>query len=76
MEEIQEHKAQRGKLRQQQFRRVGGTLPRGVQCQLAQPLGQGLSRAFGGGFYLRQLFRRDPGCDGFGTEDRTRFAAR
>jgi hypothetical protein len=76
MEEIQEHVSQRRDLGQQQLCRVCRTLPRGFQGQLPQPLGHGFPCAFGGGFYLGQFFRRNPGCNGFGTENRTRFATR
>ncbi|HLI76978.1 MAG TPA: hypothetical protein VKV02_08530, partial [Acidobacteriaceae bacterium] len=62
MEEIQEHVSERRNLGQQQLCWVCRTLSRGFQGQLAQPFCHSFPSAFGGGFHLRQLFRRNPRC--------------
>jgi len=68
MEEIQEHVPGRRLLTQEQLHRVSRTLPRRLQRQIAQPLGQRFSLALGSGFDLPQLLGRDPRGDGFGAE--------
>jgi hypothetical protein len=52
MEEIQERVTQRPDFGQYQFGGIGGPLSRSAQSGPAQPLGESLSRAFGGSFYL------------------------
>ena len=68
MEEIQEHVSERRKLRQQQFRGVGRSLPRSFQGKLAQPYRERLAALLGSRFDLPQLLRSDPCRDGFGAE--------
>jgi hypothetical protein len=55
MEEIQQRVTHRPEFGQHQFGRIGEPLPGGAQSGLAQPLGDYLPRAFGGGFDLGQF---------------------
>jgi hypothetical protein len=50
MEEIQERVTHRPEFGQYQFGGISGALSRSAQSGPAQPLGESLSRAFGGGF--------------------------
>ncbi len=68
MEEIEEHVPGRRLLTQEQLHRVRRTLPRRLQRQIAQPLGQGFAIPFGGDLDLPQLLGRDPRGDGFGAK--------
>ncbi len=68
MEEIEEHIPGRRLLTQEQLHRVRRTLPRRLQRQITQPLGQGFAVALGSGLDLPQLLGRDPGGDGFGAK--------
>ena len=52
MEEIQERITHRPDFSQYQFGGINWPLSRGGQGGPAQPLGESLSRAFGGSFYL------------------------
>jgi hypothetical protein len=52
MEEIQERVTHPPDFGQHQFGGIGGPLSRSAQSGPAQPLGESLSRAFGGSFYL------------------------
>ena len=52
MEEIQQRVTHRPDFGQYQFGGIGGPLSRSAQSGPAQPLGESLSRAFGGSFYL------------------------
>ncbi len=52
MEEIQERVTHRPDFGQYQFAGISGPLSRSAQSGPAQPLGESLSRAFGGSFYL------------------------
>src|SRR5208283_294965 len=52
MEEIQKRITRRPEFGQYQFGWIGGPLARSAQSGPAQPLGESLSRAFGGSFYL------------------------
>ncbi len=51
MEEIQERVTHRPDFGQYQFGGISGPLSRSAQSGPAQPLGESLSRAFGGSFY-------------------------
>jgi hypothetical protein len=52
MKEIEQRITHRPNFGQHQFGGISGPLPRSAQSGPAQPLGESLSRAFGGSFYL------------------------
>jgi hypothetical protein len=52
VEEIKQRVTHRPDFGQYQFDRISGPLSRSAQSGPAQPLGESLSRAFGGSFYL------------------------
>jgi hypothetical protein len=60
---------------QHQFHGIGGPLPRSAQSGPAQPLGESLSRAFGGSFQFSQFFgSQSRGC-GLGAEAGLRLSS-
>jgi hypothetical protein len=75
MEEIQERVTHRPDFGQYQFGGISGPLPRSAQSGPAQPLGESLSRAFGGSFDLSQFVRSQPRGCGLGAEARLRFSS-
>ena len=68
MEEIQERVTHRPDFGQYQFGGISGPLSRSAQSGPAQPLGESLSRAFGGSFYLSQFFGSQSRGRGLGAE--------
>jgi len=70
MEEIHEHVAGRRFARLRAVPWVCRLLPRRLQGQIAQPLGQGFAVALGRSLDLPQLLGRNPRGDGFGSEGR------
>ena len=68
MEEIQERVTHRPDFGQYQFGGISGPLSRSAQSGPAQPLGESLSRAFGGSFYFSQFFRSQSRGRGLGAE--------
>ena len=76
MEEIQEHITDRPDFGQHQFGGIGGPLSRSAQSGPAQPLGESLSSAFGGGFYLRKFIGSQSRGGGFRAEPRLRLFAK
>lgn len=73
MEEIQQGVTHRPNFGQHQFAGIGGPLPRRAQSGLAQPLGESLSRAFGGGFDFDQFGRSQSRSRSLGAEARLRL---
>ena len=76
MEEIQECVTHRPDFGQHQFGGISGPLSRGAQGGPAQPLGESLSRAFGGRFYFSQFVRSQARGGSLGAEAGLRFVAR
>ena len=68
MEEIQQRVTHRPDFGQYQFGRISGPLSRSAQSGPAQPLGESLSRAFGGSFDLGQFFGSQSRGRGLGAE--------
>src|SRR5713226_1706851 len=68
MEEIQERVTHRPDFGQHQLGGIGGPLSRSAQSGPAQPLGESLSRAFGGSFYFSQFFGSQSRGRGLGAE--------
>jgi hypothetical protein len=67
MEEIKQRVTHRPDFGQYQFG-ISGPLSRSAQSGPAQPLGESLSRAFGGSFYFSQFFGSQSGGRGLGAE--------
>jgi hypothetical protein len=68
VEEIKQRVTHRPDFGQYQFDRISGPLSRSAQSGPAQPLGESLPRAFGGGFDLGQFVRSQPRGCGLGAE--------
>jgi hypothetical protein len=68
VEEIKQRVTHRPDFGQYQFDRISGPLSRSAQSGPAQPLGESLPRAFGGGFDLGQFVRSQPRGGGLGAE--------
>ena len=68
MEEIQERVTHRPDFGQYQFDGIGRPLSRSAQSGLTQPLGEGLSRSFGGSFYFCQFLGSQSRGRGLGAE--------
>ena len=68
MKEIQQRVTHRPEFGQHQFGGISGPLSRSAQSGPAQPLGESLSRAFGGSFYFSQFFGSQSRGRGLGAE--------
>jgi hypothetical protein len=68
MKEIQERVTQAPNFGQYQFAGIGGPLSRSAQSGPAKPLGESLSRTFGGTFDLGQFVRSQPRGCGLGAK--------
>src|ERR1019366_7687070 len=75
MEEIQERVTHRPDFGQHQFGGISGPLSRSAQSGPAQPLGESLSRAFGGSFDLGQFLGSQSRGRGLGPEAGLRLFA-
>jgi hypothetical protein len=75
MEEIQERVTHRPDFGQYQFGGIGRPLSRSAQSGLTQPLGEGLSRSFGGSFYFCQFLGSQSRGRGLGAEAGLRFSS-
>src|SRR6202041_1031819 len=68
VEEIKQRVTHSPDFGQYQFDRISGPPSRSAQSGPAQPLGESLPRAFGGGFDLGQFVRSQPRGCGLGAE--------
>jgi len=75
VEEIKQRVTYRPDLGQHQFGGISGPLSRSAQSGPAQPLGESLSRAFGGSFDLGQFVRSQPRGRSLGAEAGLRLVA-